>query len=195
MGGATLLGNWATEWQERHVENVGWYICSSAHSQPLNANLKAYAAWHLWVHLAGWEPDVPIAGVIIEETGDSTSVIEGGIADSYTIALNSQPSDVVVITITPDSQFNVGEGGGVYIEVTFTRDNWDISQSVAVFAVDDGVLGEDLHPGLITHRAASNDLNYADIAIQSVNVSITDNDNASHMPIGGILLLLGSDVP
>jgi hypothetical protein len=27
---------------------------AAAHTQPLNANLKAYAAWHLWARLAGW---------------------------------------------------------------------------------------------------------------------------------------------
>ncbi len=49
-----LLGNWATEWQNSHTVNVDWYNCSSAHSQPLNANRKAYAAWWLWASLAGW---------------------------------------------------------------------------------------------------------------------------------------------
>ena len=48
-------GNWATEWQGSHTEGVDWYSCSSAHSQPLNANLKAYAAWWLWARLAGWD--------------------------------------------------------------------------------------------------------------------------------------------
>jgi hypothetical protein len=47
-------GNWATEWQNSHTQGVDWYQCSSAHSQPLNANLKAYAAWWLWARLAGW---------------------------------------------------------------------------------------------------------------------------------------------
>jgi hypothetical protein len=47
-------GNWATEWQSAHVSGVDWYNCSSAHSQPLNANRKAYAAWWLWARLAGW---------------------------------------------------------------------------------------------------------------------------------------------
>ena len=49
-------GNWATEWQNSHTEGVDWYNCSSAHSEPLNANLKAYAAWWLWASLAGWNP-------------------------------------------------------------------------------------------------------------------------------------------
>ena len=50
------LGNWATEWQDLHTEDVDWYACVSAHSQPLNANRKAYAAWWLWARLAGWVP-------------------------------------------------------------------------------------------------------------------------------------------
>lgn len=47
-------GNWATEWQTSHTEGVDWYNCSSAHSQPLNANQKAYAAWWLFARIAGW---------------------------------------------------------------------------------------------------------------------------------------------
>ena len=53
--GGTLLGNWALEWQNTHTEGVDWYSCGSAHSQPLNANQKAYAAWWMWARLAGWD--------------------------------------------------------------------------------------------------------------------------------------------
>ena len=47
--------NWAIEWQDSHTEGVDWYSCSSAHSQALNANMKAYAAWYLWARIAGWD--------------------------------------------------------------------------------------------------------------------------------------------
>ncbi len=51
----SALGNWALEWQITHVEDLDWYSCSSAHSQPLNANQKAYAAWWLWALIAEYE--------------------------------------------------------------------------------------------------------------------------------------------
>ena len=47
-------GNWAIEWQNSHTLGTDWYNCNSAHSQPLNANMKAFAAWWLWARLAGW---------------------------------------------------------------------------------------------------------------------------------------------
>jgi len=54
-GNGTPESNWATQWQVSHTPGVDWYNCSSAHSQPVNANQKAYAAWWLWARLAGWD--------------------------------------------------------------------------------------------------------------------------------------------
>lgn len=51
-GNGSREKNWALEWQTAHPGQ--WYSCGSAHSQPLNANLKAYAAWWLWARIAGW---------------------------------------------------------------------------------------------------------------------------------------------
>jgi hypothetical protein len=49
-------GNWAVEWRNAHQENVDWYDTNPNpdHTDDLNGNLKAYAAWHLWARLAGW---------------------------------------------------------------------------------------------------------------------------------------------
>jgi hypothetical protein len=73
--------NWATAWQTSHPDGIYWYDCSSAHSQPLNANRKAYAAWYLWARLAGWNGDSsavdsakPSAPANLAGTVDGTSV-------------------------------------------------------------------------------------------------------------------------
>lgn len=47
--------NWAKEWQDTHKEGVDWYQCTAAHSQPVNGNMKACAAWWLMARIAGWD--------------------------------------------------------------------------------------------------------------------------------------------
>jgi PKD repeat protein len=51
-GDGTRDRNWAIDWQNAHPGE--WYQCEAAHTKPLNANMKAYAAWWLWARLAGW---------------------------------------------------------------------------------------------------------------------------------------------
>jgi hypothetical protein len=53
-GDGTRNANWAIQWQDAHTLGVDWFDCSADHTQPLNGNLKAYAAWWLWARLAGW---------------------------------------------------------------------------------------------------------------------------------------------
>ncbi len=61
-------GNWAEEWIVGKVQMDGeddtlhnepnggdWYQCTAEHSHPVNANMKAYAAWYLFAKLAGWQ--------------------------------------------------------------------------------------------------------------------------------------------
>ncbi|PKN72874.1 MAG: hypothetical protein CVU50_04940 [Candidatus Cloacimonetes bacterium HGW-Cloacimonetes-3] len=54
--GNTWLGNWGTDWQTAYPTE--WYNCEAQHTEPVNANLKAYAAWWMWARLAGWNAQV-----------------------------------------------------------------------------------------------------------------------------------------
>ncbi len=57
--GDNIIGNWAQEYQNTHTEGVDWFTCGSQHTEPFNANLKSYAAWHLFASLGGWNYTPP----------------------------------------------------------------------------------------------------------------------------------------
>lgn len=66
-GNGSLDANWAIEWQNAHPGK--WYECSAAHSQPLNGNLKAYAAWRLWTEIADFIDPTPTS---VDESSPQT---------------------------------------------------------------------------------------------------------------------------
>jgi hypothetical protein len=48
----SLDKNWAIDWQNSHTQNVDWYDVNCAHSQSLNGNQKAFAAWRMFAEIA-----------------------------------------------------------------------------------------------------------------------------------------------
>ncbi|MEX2502636.1 MAG: hypothetical protein WD336_09685, partial [Trueperaceae bacterium] len=75
------------------------------------------------------------AGVTITESGGSTEVSEDGSADdTYDVVLQSEPTEAVTITLTPDPQVNVSQPS-----LTFQPGDWNTPQQITVSAVDDQV--------------------------------------------------------
>ncbi|MGB2762060.1 MAG: Calx-beta domain-containing protein [Minisyncoccales bacterium] len=126
--------------------------------------------------------DNDTAGVTVTESADSTDIAEGGATDTYDVVLTSEPTNDVVITISPDSQTTTNP-----TSLTFTSANWNTAQTVTVTAIDDDVAEGD-HTSTITHSSASDDANYNGISISSVTATITDNDTAGITvePISGL---------
>jgi len=107
-------GNWARAWQAGHVEGRDWYWCNAAHTEPLNANQKAYAAWHLFARLAGWNPSsatptpspaptpVPLPGAVEAEDyrpggfSDTTPGNQGGAYRSDDVDIEEIPGGYAV---------------------------------------------------------------------------------------------------
>lgn len=97
---------------------------------------------------------------------------------SYRVRLNTKPLGPVTIVLSPDKELKTNLGN-----LTFTPENWNVFQAVAVAALDD-VIDEDgdgnvsTHQGVVAHTASSSDANYAGVAIARFAASIIDNDTA-----------------
>ena len=123
--------------------------------------------------------DVTAAGVEVTITEDdtagvtiSTDVLEvsEGSSQSYTIVLDTEPAaDVMVVVAVP-------EGAEVAVSpltLTFTADNWNTPQTVAVTAAhDDDAIDDD--PVTLTHIVSGGD--YEGVTAADVEVSIIEDD-------------------
>jgi len=127
-------------------------------------------------------PVIPTPGVTTVQSSGSTAVTEGGATDTYSLVLNTQPTDNVTVTLNAGSQLTTSA-----TTLTFTAANWNVAQTVTVTAVNDSAV-EGNHTGTISHTVSSTDPNYNGVTIPPVNVSITDNDgslSAIRINVGG----------
>lgn len=132
---------------------------------------------------------------ITTRSEDGLSVAEGGKVDGFLVALKSVPTDTVTITIDPDKQLDLGQGGNNPITLTFTPQNALTPQFVSVTAVDDLIVEGD-HTGIITLNVSSNDSGYNQLPLSNLTVEIEDNDEFNRiMGTPGRDTLVGTDGP
>ncbi|MBX7147565.1 hypothetical protein K1X76_00645 [bacterium] len=127
-------------------------------------------------------------GITISESDAGTNVSEDGTTDTYTVVLNSRPLHDVTITPAVDSNLTVSP-----TTLTFTSANWNTPQTITVSAVNDDAIEGD-HTSNITHTASSDDSQYDDASIETITVTISDNDVADDSPDASIIghLTVGS---
>ena len=108
-------------------------------------------------------------GVTVTPT--ELTVEEGG-SGSYTVVLDTEPAaDVTVEIQVPDNADIVVDKTGL----TFTADNWNTPQTIAVTAAqDDDAVADD--PVTITHAVSGGD--YEGVAALGVEVTIIEDDTA-----------------
>ena len=100
-------------------------------------DVMAYA--DVKVHML--DNDMPT--LTVAESGGNTTVSEGGLADSFTVALSQNPEATTSVTVDPNGN-GLGNqlrlNGGIpntLITLTFTTSNWSTPQTVNVATVDD----------------------------------------------------------
>ena len=116
-------------------------------------------------------------GVTIDPTSislDEPATGETAVASSYTVKLNSKPTDTVTVTVggTNPAVSLSGTTLSNTSTLTFTASNWDTAQTVTVTPVKDANgTGETI---TLTHMQSGGD--YNGIAADSVTVNVTDSD-------------------
>ncbi|HLP87949.1 MAG TPA: DUF4114 domain-containing protein [Nostocaceae cyanobacterium] len=118
--------------------------------------------------------------ITINETGLNTAVSEAGVTDTYSIVLDSQPTQNVIINIDGGTQLTTSPS-----QLIFTPQNWNVAQNVTVSAINDTRV-EGNHTGTLQHTVVSNDPNYSNLSVNPINVAITDNDR-SGLSVGGTI--------
>ena len=92
--------------------------------------------------------------------------------DSYTVVLDSEPSDDVKIDITAPAMVTLSA-----TSLTFTPSNWNQAQTVTATAVDDSIDNAgDARTGSITHAVVAGASDYTGVAAASVAVTVNDDD-------------------
>jgi len=128
--------------------------------------------------------DDDAAAVVITQSGGTTVVHETGTTDSYTIQLASRPLVTATVTVTPDSQVQVGNPV-ISNPVVLTFDPalssgestaWNTVHTITVSAVVDTFDEANPHAANITH-AVANYVDQASAAVTASPVSVTVNDN------------------
>jgi len=106
-----------------------------------------------------------ISGVTTEYGGTST----------FTIKLNSQPTDSVTLTV---SSSDTTEGTVSTASLTFTTTNWGTTQTVTVTGVNDATVDGNQSYTVILGAASSSDTKYNALDPADVSVSNTDDETA-----------------
>ena len=120
----------------------------------------------------------PLNRVLVRETGNSTTIVEGGASDTYTIALNSAPSADVTVTVnSPSSPLQVNP-----TTLTFTPTNFSTVQTVTVSTTDDATV-QGTRSLTITQSATSADAVYSGITVNPVSVLVSDPPAAQPVSI------------
>ena len=174
VGATTALTFTSVNWETPQIVTVSAVdddVAEGAHAGLVAHTSVSSDTYYSGLTIASATPQITdndTAGVIItEEAGDSSVTTEGG-TDTYTVALTSEPTSSVTISISGNTTLSVSPS-----ILTFTSSNWDTTpQTVTLSYASGSALS-----GTASHTATSDDANYNAITIASVAVDITEDSD------------------
>lgn len=114
--------------------------------------------------------DDDLAGITVSSISRNTT--EAGQTATFTVVLDSQPTENVLISVTST---DATEGTASASTLTFTSLNWASAQTVTVTGIDDAFEDGNIAYSIVLSAAVSDDLSYS--GINPDDVAITNNDN------------------
>ena len=129
----------------------------------------------LSVEIAGVNADDDAAGIVPGTDGVSTG--EDGTAAAVGISLRSEPSAAVTLSV---ASTDPGEAAATPAALTFTAEDWNVTQPVAVAGVDDAVADGSQSYAIVV-RASSEDGGYDGQSVEIAGVN-ADDDAAGIVP-------------
>ena len=130
-------------------------------------------------------PAAPTPGLTFSTLSSSLREIKNssvGDNDTYTIVLNTAPSDNVTINITSSDTTEVTVSPD---NVTFSSGNYSIAQTITVIAVHDDEDDGDVNT-TITNSISTSDSDYAALDNHTKSLTIVDVDTASLRILGSV---------
>ena len=114
--------------------------------------------------------DNDTVGLVLSKT--AATVIESGTTDTFTVKLNSEPTDNVTVglSLNGSDEFSVSDN------LSFSSSNWYTAQTVTLTGVNDNV-SDDNQTSTLTLSSSSSDSYYNGLS-DNVTVTTTDNDTA-----------------
>ncbi|MEK7416028.1 MAG: cadherin-like domain-containing protein [Planctomycetota bacterium] len=119
--------------------------------------------------------DNDTAGVTVTPTSGLT-VTEAGSTTTFTVVLNTQPTDTVTIGL---SSTDPTEGTVSPASLSFTVANWNTAQTVTITGVNDDIDDGNVAFTITTAAASSTDTNYNAMNPSDAAASCTDDDTAA----------------
>ncbi|HJM99583.1 MAG TPA: hypothetical protein QF850_04940, partial [Acidimicrobiales bacterium] len=119
--------------------------------------------------------DDDVAGFTIVESDGFTEVDESGTTDTFTIVLDAEPTEDVVLSVTSGDEAEVTVNP---ISITFTSANWDTPQTITTTGIDDvGIIdGSQISDITVAIVQEASDAAFGAVVDQTVSVTTTDDD-------------------
>ncbi len=139
----------------------------------LSGDLAYGALPIVYLDVLNLDDDLRPPAITVSEVSQSTS--ESGGFDTFTVVLDSEPTDTVTIAVGSDDPT---EGVTDLSQLNFQAGDWNIPQLVTVTGIDDAIADGDVQYAVVLGPVTGNDGDYTALDPADIVATNTDDDAA-----------------